>query len=57
MNGYEYSCTYWFSDWDRRPYYSCLLKKDGKTVFHIPNANRDIGEKNMIGMYEARAKK
>lgn len=53
---YEYSCTYWWSEWDRRPYYNCLLKKDGKVILHIPNANKQISEKDMIGMWKARQK-
>lgn len=54
LMNYEYKSTYWFSEWDKRPYYSCVLKLNGKVVMCIPNANKDIGEKNMIGMYLAR---
>ena len=51
---FEYTSRYWFSEWDNRPYYSCLLKRNGKVLLLIPNANKDIGKQNMIGMWKAR---
>ena len=56
-DNFELRTTHWFSEWDRRPYFSNTLLFNGKAVLHLPTSNKEFTIDEMIGMYKAKLSK
>ena len=51
---YKLKIVYWYSEWDKRPYYAHTLFYKGKAVNVISCASRELTLKDVVGMWHAK---